>query len=227
MKINSAFFTPVNITRGIINAFRFKKPIKLSQKEICEKQMIRSVHTSLNIRVIPFMLPTACIIPGILSIIFLYHDKPIFSTYLSAFITPSIILFTLSFTSLFLNFHTGRFLQKLVANTDHIAIAYRYLITKKRNFIYLTLASIFISSGYYNTNNWVHFIIAQLLSIVLAYIPLIKIHNELIRLKNIKHPLAFLNILNPQYFNRFQSIKSTQPFNDANVKASFDETTEN
>lgn len=204
MVINSTFLTPLKFFRKAKSIFSADTIIELSKNKSCDKQMLNYIYSSLNIRVIPTMLPTICFIPGIIFVVFTFNKSPELIIGLSSFIPPILVLVSLVIASLFINHRTNKFINKISTNADHAAIAYRYLLTKKRNFIYMILFSAFYSSSLCNFGHWVTLSFLLLTTVIFACIPLYKIQLHIMQLQNTSHPLAMLNIINPQYFNRFQ-----------------------
>lgn len=218
MNINSAFFTPLKLLRKTRNAFSADTIIEISKNKSYDKHMLNHIYSSLNIRVIPFMLLIMGFILGIIVIGFRFHKNPNLPATFFSFIPPLLILFSLLITSLVINSRTNKFINKISANVDHAAIAYRYLLTKKRNCIYLMLLSAFLSHSLCNSEHWITLLSLLLTTAFYACIPLYKIQLRMMKLQSTSNPLAIFNIINPQYFNRFQRNSALYPTSEADAE---------
>lgn len=208
MKANAILLMPLNCIQSLQK--KFDKAFDLNKlKSIYTSNHMRdAIYKSLMSRIVFVSIPTLLSIPGMLYVISKASKDPILYDFILFSIPSFTILLLLSGLVVLSSILSKRFVNKIFNASDTEALTYRFLLQKKRSLIYSAITSIVIGVLLFNNNHFVYLLSLQLVSFLIIYIPLYYINKNLTIIKVKGGILGILSIINPQYFNRFRSIKN-------------------
>jgi hypothetical protein len=200
MNNNPLFWIPLTFIRGYRNNINSGIIKNSSQVQFTTE----AVKNTLARRIVIASGPLLLSVPGFIYMV--YHTE--YSQLLLLTLSPLMSLCLLSILVLISTVLTNKFIRKIVKDADNDAITYRFLLQKKRSFIYSVIISSVTAICLYNNHHILYMLLCQIVTALIVYLPLYQVHKAMILIRRKKNILSFINIMNPQYFNRFRSNKN-------------------
>lgn len=200
MNNNHLFWMPLAFIRGYRN--NLNSSINKNRSQI--QFTTEVIKNTLARRIVIASSPLLLSVPGFIYLI--YHME--YSRLLLLVAPPFISLCLLSILIILSTVLTNKFIRKIVKDADNDAITYRFLLHKKRSFIYSVIISLVTAVCLYSNHHVLYMLLCQIFSALIVYLPLYQVHKAMISVRRETNILSFINIMNPQYFNRFRSSKN-------------------
>lgn len=189
------FWMPLNSIGEICDP---KRIINIAEENNNCDYLVRTIKKNQLLRLKIILIPFMALLFSLIYVSFRYWGV---SGYCSYVLVPGSIFITFLLSLILLVYKkSDDYISKL---KKHNAIKYRYLLIKKRNLIYLSVASIFIIKSLLLSQHIIYSVIALSLSVVFIFTPLYIINKKLNDFKSSSKITGIINIINPQYFNRF------------------------